>query len=277
MNVFRNIIRFGRKMGGRFSPEGIGHRRSARGFTLIETMIALSIFTIGIMAIGAMLVYSTRARVLNRQVNFAVSVTHDRIEELRKISESEVDVRYNAVLNFNYILSRDPAYGTIDGYAVPGFLSGTSGYTTATASIASKGISAEEKQQRRDKIKILYDDGNTADHGDETSGDGIWTCLEYINMDTGEVKPQPEYINLTAAEKRKWRWVLTRKTIVEPMALVEVSGATYERTLSHANLSGTVTDTTGADVARITIISSWKDMTGKTRKVTYNTLLVRGS
>jgi len=252
------------------------HLSAPRGFTLLETMIALSIFTIGIMAVGAMLVYSTRARVLNRQVNFAVSATHDRIEEIRKISESEVDVRYNAVLNFNYILSRDPAYGAIDSYTVPGLLSGTSGYTAAVNSIAAKGISAEEKQKRRDKIKILYDDGLEV-HGDETSSDGIWSCIEYINMDTGEVKPQPEYANLTAAEKKKWHWTLTRKTIIEPMDLIGVTGANYKRALSHAALSSTVTDTTGADVVKMTVISSWTDMTGNTRSVTFNTLLVRGS
>lgn len=246
----------------------------AEGFTLLETMIALSIFTIGIMAVGGMLVYSTRARVLNRQVNFAVSVAYDRIEELRKISESEVDVRYNTVLNFNYILSRDAAYGVIDGYATPGFLSGAAGYAAAVASINAKGISAKEKLERKDKIKVLYDDGQDI-HGDETAGDGIWSCIEYINMDTGEVKPQPEYDNLSAADRKEWRWTLTRRTILEPMTLVEVSGAGSKRTLTHATLAGT--GTTGADVAQLTVISSWTDMTGNTRSVTYNTLLVRGS
>jgi prepilin-type N-terminal cleavage/methylation domain-containing protein len=254
----------------------ISHRGPARaeGFTLLETMIALSIFTIGIMAIGGMLVYSTRARVLNRQVNFAVSSTYDRIEEIRKISEGEVDVRYSTVLNFNYILSRNAAYGVIDNYATPGFLSGTAGYTAAVNSINAKGISAEEKQARKDKIKILYDDGLEI-HGDDVAADGIWSCIEYINMDTGEVKPQPEYANLTAADKKKWKWTLTRRTILEPMTLVAVGGADYKRTLSHATLSGT--STTGADVAQLTVISSWTDMTGNTRSVNYNTLLVRGS
>jgi prepilin-type N-terminal cleavage/methylation domain-containing protein len=254
----------------------ISHRGPARaeGFTLLETMIALSIFTIGIMAIGGMLVYSTRARVLNRQVNFAVSTTYDRIEEIRKISEGEVDVRYSTVLNFNYILSRDAAYGSIDNYTTPGFLSGTAGYTAAANSINAKGISAEEKQARKDKIKILYDDGLEI-HGDDVANDGIWSCIEYVNMDTGEVKPQPEYANLSAAVKKQWRWTLTRRTVLEPMTLVAVGGSEYKRTLTHATLTGT--STTGADVAQLTVISSWTDMTGNTRSVNYNTLLVRGS
>jgi hypothetical protein len=185
-----------------------------------------------------------------------------------------VDVRYNTVLNFNYILSRNAAYGSIDNYATPGFLSGAAGYTAAVTSINAKGISAEEKQARKDKIKILYDDGLEI-HGDDVAADGIWSCIEYINMDTGEVKPQPEYANLTAAEKKQWKWTLTRRTVLEPMTLVAVGGAEYKRTLSHATLSGT--STTGADVVQLTVISSWTDMTGNTRSVNYNTLLVRGS
>jgi prepilin-type N-terminal cleavage/methylation domain-containing protein len=247
------------------------------GFTLIETMVALSIFTVGIMAVGAMLIYSNRARVFNRQLNVAVTMTQQRIEELRKIGEGEVDVRYNSVLNFNYLLSRSSTYGTIDGYVTPGLLSGAAGYTAAITSIAAKTISTTEKQKRRDQLKIFYDDGALATDGDATSGDGIWSCLDYINMDTGEVKPYLEYISLTTAEKKKWRWVLKRRTIVEPVELVEVTGATYKRTLSHVTLSSTVTDTTGADVVRLTVVSSWVDMTGKTRTITFETLISRGS
>jgi prepilin-type N-terminal cleavage/methylation domain-containing protein len=283
---------------GAKGSRGRGRRRSG-GFTLIETLVALSIFTVGIMAVGAMLIYSNRARVFNRQLNVAVTMTQQRIDELRKIGEGEIDVRYNSVLNFNYLLSRSSTYGTIDGYVTPGLLSGAAGYTAAIASILSNlpasedPVSAplypaigEKKQKRRDQLKILYDDGDLANHGDATSGDGIWSSIDYINMDTGEVKPQPEYTALmttiaamSEANKRKyrWKWVLKRRTIVEPVKLVEVTGATYKRTLSHATLSATVTDNTGADVVRLTVESSWVDMTGKTRTITFSTLISRGS
>ncbi len=249
----------------------------AGGFTLIETMVALSIFTVGILAVGSMLIYSMRTRVLNRQINNAVSLTHERIEEIRKVATREVDIRYNTVLNFNYILSRDEHYGTIDGYAMPGFLSGTAGYDEAVASIDSKTTSADEKQKRKDRIRVLYDDGNTADHGDETAGDGIWSCIEYINMDTGDIKPQPEYAAISAAEKKKWRWMLIRRTIVEPVSIDAVAGGGSKRALSHATLAADVTDTTGADVIRLTVVSKWKDMTGKERTISFNTLICRSS
>ncbi len=257
------------------SRRGASARNDA--FTLIETMVALSIFTVGIMAVGAMLIYSMRTRVLNRQVNTAVSLTHERIEEVRKIATREVDIRYNTVLNFNYILSRDPNYGTIDGYAMPGFLSGAAGYTAVVNSINSKSISAGEKQKRRDKIRVLYDDGDMDTHGDEAAGDGIWSAVEYVNMDTGEVKPQPEFAAISAAEKKKWRWILIRRTILEPINVDTVPGGGSERTLSHAALAADVTDTTGADVISLTVESKWTDMTQKERMVKFHTLIVRGS
>ncbi len=256
------------------------YRRVCSGndaFTLIETMVALSIFTVGIMAVATMLIYSMRTRVINRQVNTAVSLAHERIEEIRKIATREVDIRYNTVLNFNYIISRDPNYGTIDGYKTPGFLSGAAGYTAAVTSINSKTTSAKEKQQRRDNIKVLYDDGNMDTHGDATAADGIWSCIEYINMDTGEVKPQPEYTAIPAAEKREWRWILVRRTVLEPVAVDPVPGEGSKRTLSHAALAADVTDTTGADVISLTVESTWTDMTQKERTVDFHTLIVRGS
>jgi prepilin-type N-terminal cleavage/methylation domain-containing protein len=251
--------------------------RRAGGFTLIETMVALSIFTVGILAVGSMLIYSMRTRVLNRQINNAVSLTHERIEEIRKVATREVDIRYNTVLNFNYILSRNPNYGTIDGYATPGFLSGAAGYTAAVNSVNSKSTSAEEKQKRRDKIKVLYDDGDMDTHGDEAAGDGIWSCLEYVNMDTGDVKPQPEYAAITAAEKRNWRWTLIRRTILEPISIDAVPGGGSKRAISHVALAADVTDTTGADAIRLTVKSTWNDMTGKGRTISFNTIICRSS
>jgi hypothetical protein len=200
-----------------------------------------------------------------------------RVEEIRKVATLEEDIRFNTVLNFNYILSRDPAYGTVEGYAMPGFLSGAAGYTVAVTSINGHGISAAEKQKRRDKIKILYDDGDMNLHGDDVAGDGIWSCLEYINMDTGEVRPQPEFAALTVAEKSKWRWILTRRTVLEPVALNSVAGSSSKRTISHVTLPASITDTTGADVVRLRVESTWVDMTKKERKVLFNTLIARSS
>jgi len=258
-----------------------GKLRSRRnGFTLIETMIALAIFSVGIMAVGAMLVYSTRTRVTNKQIEYSVTLAHAKMEELRKVATKEVDIRYSTVLNFNYILSRDPNYGTIGGFVLPGVLSGASGLTAITndldAKLAAATITADDHQRRLDEALIMYDDGNE-NHGDETAGDGIWSSLEYINMDTLEVKTYDRFNAMTKAEKRNWGWIIKRRTILEPIALLEVAGSNSKRTLSHVTLATDVTDTTAADVAKVTVECAFTDMTRRERSIKFDTLIARSS
>jgi hypothetical protein len=245
-------------------------------------MIALSIFTVGIMAVGAMLIYSTRTRVFNSQLNKATSIAHSHIEDIRKVAIREVDVRYSSVLNFNYILSRDPNYGTIQGYHLPGLLSGSTGYTAAVTDLDTKVsgglITADDREIFIDEIMVLYDDGNMDDHGDETAGDGIWSSLEYVNMDTEEIKTPTRYNALSAAEKKKWNWILERRTIVEPIAVNEVAPGDSRRTISHATLNASdITDTSGADLIQLTVECTWDDMTGTERSISFDTIIARSS
>ena len=252
------------------------------GFSLIETMIALSIFTVGIMAVGAMLIYSTRTRVFNSQLNKATSIAHSHIEDIRKVAIREVDVRYSSVLNFNYVLSRDPNYGTIQGYHLPGLLSGTTGYNAVVSDLDTKVagglITADERDVFIDEILVLYDDGDMDNHGDEVAGDGIWSSLEYINMDTEEIKTPARYNALTAAEKKKWSWILNRRTILEPIAVSEVAPGDTRRTISHATLNtADITDTSGADLVQLTVECTWNDMTATERSISFDTIIARSS
>ncbi|MBN1574677.1 MAG: type II secretion system protein [Deltaproteobacteria bacterium] len=255
-------------------------RSRKNGFTLIETMIALAIFSVGIMAVGAMLVYSTRTRVTNKQIEYSVTLAHAKMEELRKVATKEVDIRYSTVLNFSYILSRDPNYGTIGGFALPGVLSGAAGLTAITndlnAKLASANITADDYQRRMDEALIMYDDGNE-NHGDENAGDGIWSSLEYVNMNTLEVKTYDRFNAMSNAEKRKWGWIIKRRTMIEPIALLEVAGSGSKRTLSHVTLATDVTDTTAADVAKVTVECTFTDMTKRERNIEFETLIVRSS
>jgi prepilin-type N-terminal cleavage/methylation domain-containing protein len=252
------------------------------GFSLIETMIALSIFTVGIMAVGAMLVYSTRTRVFNSQLNKATSIAHSHLEYIREVAIREVDVRYGAVLNFNYILSRDPNYGTIQTFLVPGLLSGSPGYAAAVADLDTKVtgglITSDDREVYIDEIMVLYDDGDMDNHGDEVAGDGIWSSLEYINMDTEEIKTPARYNALSAAERREWGWILRRRTILEPIAVNEVAAGDTRRTLSHATLNAAdITDTSGADLVQLTVECAWEDMTGTERSISFDTIIARTS
>ncbi|MBN1883419.1 MAG: type II secretion system protein [Deltaproteobacteria bacterium] len=260
------------------------HRRrlSNGGFSLIETMISLSIFTVGIMAVGAMLVYSTRTRVFNSQLNKATSLAHSHIEDIRKVAIREVDVRYSSVLNFNYILSRDPNYGTIQDFLKPGLLSGSAGYTAAVADLDAKVagglITADDREVYIDEIMVLYDDGDMDNHGDETANDGIWSSLVYINIDTEEIKTPVRFTAMTTAEKQKWSWILKRRTILEPVAVNEVAPGDTRRTISHATLNtADVTDTSGADLVQLTVECTWDDMTGTERTISFDTIIARSS
>jgi prepilin-type N-terminal cleavage/methylation domain-containing protein len=250
------------------------------GFTLIETMVALAIFAVGIMAVGAMLVYSTRTRVTNKQIEYSVTMAHAKMEELRKVATREVDVRYSTVLNFNYILSRDPNYGTISGFVLPGFLSGAAGITAITNDLNTKlgasEITADEYEEHMDEARVMYDDGNV-NHGDETAGDGIWSSLEYINMDTLEVKTYERFNALSNNEKKNWGWIIKRRTTLEPISLDEVAGSDSKRSISHVTLATDVTDTTAADVAKLVVECTFTDMTRHERTINFETMIARSS
>jgi hypothetical protein len=241
-------------------------------------MVALSIFTVGIMSIGSMLVYSTKARVLNRQLNFAIAQTNGRLEVLRKIASAEMDVRYNSVINFGYILSRDPGYGSVDGFLLPGLLSGAAGYTATVADIVSHaGLTPEQKEQRVDDVIVLFDDGDLEGHGDAVAGDGIWSVLELVNMETGRAKVPSVFATMTGSEKKKWRWILKRTTVIEPVRIDRPAAGETRRIINHVAASADISDTTWADVIRVTVESRWIDMARVERVVTFSTIIARGS
>jgi prepilin-type N-terminal cleavage/methylation domain-containing protein len=252
------------------------------GFTLIETMVALAIFSVGIMAIGAMLIYSTKTRVINKQIEISVTLAHAKMEEIRKIATREIDVRYSTVLNFSYILSRDPNYGTIGGFALPGYLSGAAGLTALIndldTKLAASEITQSDYDERLIRARVLYDDGD-ANHGDKTAGDGIWSSLEYINMDTHEVRTYEQFNALTNAERRNWGWIIMRKTQLEPVSLDLVVGSSSERTISHVALPADITDTTAADAAKLTVDCTFTDMSRarKERTISFQSLIARSS
>lgn len=262
-----------------------GFSQDKKGFTLLETMVALAIFTVGILGIGAMLIYSTRMRVFNRQLNYAVTLAHAKMEDLRKVGIREIDIRYSSVLNFNYLLSRKADYGIIQGYPLPGLLSGAAGLTDAKAKLLVKlGFATEadaasdpEYNKRLDSLKIMYDDGDMDNHGDEVAADGIWSSLEYINSDTQVIKTPERFNALSAGEQAEWGWIVVRRTTLEPVSVNKIAENDSRRTISHATLSANPADTTGADVVRIFVECSWLDIKRKEWNIDFQTLIVRSS
>lgn len=65
---------------------------SEKGFTIIEVMIALAIFSIGIMAAWALQTGSTRANTKARHLTSAATWASDRLERLIQLSYTHADL-----------------------------------------------------------------------------------------------------------------------------------------------------------------------------------------
>ncbi len=70
------------------SSQGVKDRKTETGFTLVEVMLALSILTIGLLAIAAMHVSSIDGNSSSRRLTEAMNYTQDKLEELQALSYS---------------------------------------------------------------------------------------------------------------------------------------------------------------------------------------------
>ncbi len=77
----------------RFGGAGTGN---ARGSTLIESLIAISIFGIGMAAIGNLLVTHMRMQGLNLTYTTAIGLAERELEDLRAVNYSKIASRSSA-------------------------------------------------------------------------------------------------------------------------------------------------------------------------------------
>jgi type IV pilus assembly protein PilV len=63
--------------------------KSKGGFTLIEVLIALAIFSIGILAVGGMQISAIRANALARSLTEVTTMAADRMEKLIQLSSND--------------------------------------------------------------------------------------------------------------------------------------------------------------------------------------------
>ena len=89
------------------AAEKVRGKRGSRGFTLIEVLIAMAIFSLGIMAVGAMQVSSTnsntRARIHTEEYSWVVG----QIERLTALSydDAALDAGTRSVVRGPYTIS----------------------------------------------------------------------------------------------------------------------------------------------------------------------------
>jgi len=63
-----------------------------RGYTLMEVMIAIAIFSIGFLAVGSMQIMATRTGVSSRNQTTVLSIAKDRAEELDALPYTHADL-----------------------------------------------------------------------------------------------------------------------------------------------------------------------------------------
>lgn len=78
-------------------------RKNENGFTLLEVMVGLVIFTLGLLLLSSMLVVALRGNVWSGKTTLIVQATREKIEEFRRlpdesmVSGSDVRGRLNRV------------------------------------------------------------------------------------------------------------------------------------------------------------------------------------
>ena len=68
------------------------------GFTLIEVMIALAIFSIGILAVGSMQLWSTKNNTTGNVTTQATMLAREKIEFLKSLPLEEMGDEIDAVM-----------------------------------------------------------------------------------------------------------------------------------------------------------------------------------
>jgi type IV pilus modification protein PilV len=107
-----------------------------RGFTLVETLVALVVLAVGLLAIAQMGVTYVRANTQSQQLSAATVLAQDKMEQLRRYGTTDQPGNF-AVFGFNYLISTQTTFTTLaDGTDVPGVLSATAGACGTTANSA---------------------------------------------------------------------------------------------------------------------------------------------
>lgn len=184
-----------------------------RGFTLVETLVAMVVLGVGLLAIAKMSMYYIRSNVAAHTISEAAVLAQEKMEQLRSYATSERADNFS-VFDFNYLTSTDPCFTTVAdppvGYAgstvknVPGLLSGGVAGTGTCTGVTGAPLATTMGTT----YEVMYDTGaalvTNPNYGDDTAGDGVWTGADRIYLDT---------VSTTAGTG----FFVTRRWMVEPM------------------------------------------------------------
>lgn len=150
---------------------------NARGFTLVETLVALVVLAVGLLALAAMNTTYVRANTASHEMSAATVLAEEKMEQLRGRATSERTDRFSA-FDFDYLTSTDPCFSSVEDppgsgtlVDVHGMLSGGSTVGGCTgAPVTTSGGTVYD---------VLYDDGN---HGDGAAGDGVYGSTDSVPL-----------------------------------------------------------------------------------------------
>jgi len=143
-----------------------------RGFSLVEMLVALVIFSVGILAVIQMTLMYVKMNAANFQFSQALAVTQSKMEELKRYSQSDRRDLF-APFDFDYVTSTAEVFTTIydpdknTETPIPGLLAAQTPVDYSWGSTTT----------------IRYDSMNdNGQNGDVTAGDGIWTNSDVVNV-----------------------------------------------------------------------------------------------
>lgn len=76
-------------------------RKAARGFTLVEIMIAMSVLTISFLGLVAAILYSTRLNLASKEATQAMRAAEQVLETLEATDFEDIFIRYNRIAGDN--------------------------------------------------------------------------------------------------------------------------------------------------------------------------------
>jgi prepilin-type N-terminal cleavage/methylation domain-containing protein len=142
----------------------------ARGFTLVEALVAMVVLAVGLLAMAGMSITSVQANAYTQQLDAATAVARERMELLQSYSRPERADGFS-VFDFDYLVNTGTNFASIEDppgsgspLVIHGLLSGSSGGTDVTSTGGKI-------------FEVMYDDGS---NGDQTAGDGVYTDADTV-------------------------------------------------------------------------------------------------
>jgi prepilin-type N-terminal cleavage/methylation domain-containing protein len=108
-----------------------------RGFTLVETLVAMVLLGVGLLALTKMSVVNVQANLRSKELNEGVIAATRKMEDLRQYATAVQGTK--SLYGFDYLISTNPTYGSVvdppgtsTNVVVSGLLSGSTGGVART-------------------------------------------------------------------------------------------------------------------------------------------------